>query len=122
MDGKTIAPPFQAFVVKLSQLNELTSCLNPWIITPSAAIGDSFAVGDLHPAITTVVYAVLEPLSMRLIQYSAIRPWILLLASSPVHLWWTSLLLDTHHCYAAAQRNHAVTLETHKVIYLANRD
>ena len=115
MEGKIIAPPFLAFVVKLSQLNELTTCLNPWIITPSAASHDSFTAGDLHPAITTVVYAVLEPLSLRLIQYSAIRPWILLLALSPVHLWWSSLLLDTHHWYAVAQKNHSVTLETHKV-------
>lgn len=67
---ENIAPPlifvaFRTFVRVLSQSNELLSCFNPWIITPSVRSHERETLLTVSPIITTVAYAILEPLIAR---------------------------------------------------------
>ena len=81
---------FEASVVKVCQLNELTGFLNPWIITPLA----SRMPGDLHPYATVLLYAILEQGVTFAIYHLAIQPWTILLWAGPFHLYLSWFIMD----------------------------
>lgn len=83
---------FRSSVVALSQLNDLFSCFNPWIITPS--VFDDISLVSVDPIFTTVAYAILEPTVTRDLLRLKLPPWGLLIGLSPIHLMWSLMSMD----------------------------
>lgn len=96
MHGNSVPPAifftFRLSVVTLSQLNDLFSCFNPWIITPS--VPDGISLVSVDPIFTTVAYAILEPTVTRDLLRLKLPPWGLLIGASPVHLVWSLMSTD----------------------------
>jgi hypothetical protein len=80
---------FRSFIRILCQLNEISSCLNPWIITQSHSGDVAIAALDMNPVYSTVGYAVLEPLFVRQLQGLAAPTWSLLIGTSSWHIVWS---------------------------------
>ncbi|KAK0130312.1 hypothetical protein ONS96_000833 [Cadophora gregata f. sp. sojae] len=82
----------KASVRKICQLNELTSLLNPWIITP---FNPHLAIAsDFHPLTTILIYSLLEQISLLGINYVALEPWTVLLWTATTHLGVSLMCLD----------------------------
>ena len=104
MAEKPTMPPnsvFEASVLKLCQLNELASFLNPWIITPPAS---PMAAG-FHPSTTVILYAIMEQGLTFAFYHMAIQPWIILLWAGPFHLYYSGLTIDLlqAHCHTQSR-------------------
>src|SRR4051812_22968641 len=96
LNAPTGLAALRAFSLALSRLNELSSCFNPWIITPSFLGNEDEALIALGTLASTVAYAVLEPFFTKEILRFSAPPWIPVLLLSPFHLLWTLNIADTY--------------------------
>ncbi|KUJ09642.1 uncharacterized protein LY89DRAFT_787927 [Mollisia scopiformis] len=110
------APPstvacFRAFISIISQSNELTSCFNPWVITPTVPYDELETSLNVNPVITTVAYAILEPLITKGLLHLAVPPWTLLLGFSPFHIMWSlNMMIIYTGLYRTAQSSMRTSL------------
>jgi hypothetical protein len=80
---------FRASVDMLVRSNEITSCFNPWVITPSVFPDEVEPVLIVSPIITAVVYAVIEPVAVKHLQSLTAPPWSSVMGHSSNHLLWS---------------------------------
>ena len=83
-------------VIALTQLSELFSCFNPWVITPSVNNNGLGTWFPLDPIVVTLLYAILEPLGARDLLDLEVPPWTLLLGLAPLHMIWTLGSMDLY--------------------------
>ncbi|EPE36473.1 hypothetical protein GLAREA_05811 [Glarea lozoyensis ATCC 20868] len=80
---------FRSSLRILCQLNEISSCLNPWIITQSCSGDVAITALDMNPLYSTVGYAILEPLFTTQLQGATAPAWSILIGMSSLHITWT---------------------------------
>jgi hypothetical protein len=73
---------FENSVVRISQCQELTSFLIPWLVIASPPLNNIPEGRGIPPAISTVIYALLEPLFTLLLYRTALAPWLILMCFS----------------------------------------
>lgn len=91
-----VHPALQYLTSTICRANEATLISNQWIITaPPVAANRAPAIVPYQRALTTLVYAVSEPLCTKLFLRFP-DPWVNVMALSMVHLWIGSQVMEPY--------------------------
>ena len=98
-------------VTAVTLLNESIIFTSPWIISPSPSPVPTQAIPFPHPAFTSVAYALVEPLYVKLFVYAGIAPWIFVL-NAPLHLFVCELPVEYLSHLLVGTSRHAMSLQS----------